>query len=406
MQKMRKNKEGITLVSLVITVIILLILAGVSISQITNSGLFSKAQEAVQAQKNAQELENSMLDQYQKELAKYTDDGWPDITATKTVSELKSNTASVVEENTILTDNTGKKKLAVIPNKFKLAEDSGETLEEGIVIEDGAGNQFVWIPVGLELNYSEQYKALNKGTSGTVELDRYFFGYDKVSWETSYGKNAGTDTRERKGEAQIKRDESENFYFIESTSQTEAKSLTAFKNSVEENHGYYIGRYEAGTTTARNAAGNSLTDINVKSGQSVYNFVTRDQAKTLAQDMYTTTYSTLGVTATSDLINSYAWDTAVIYMERCGTNNDYAHQDKGSNTSLLSTGQTGDVQCNIYDMAKNVVEWTTEYCSNSGYHCVYRGGRYYGSNNYTSVRFTVTTSDSYADLGFRPLLYL
>ena len=43
---MKKKNKGITLVSLVITIIILLILAGITIVQLTKSGLFAKAEEA------------------------------------------------------------------------------------------------------------------------------------------------------------------------------------------------------------------------------------------------------------------------------------------------------------------------------------------------------------------------
>lgn len=51
MKKTFKNSKGITLVALVITIIILLILAGISISALTNTGIFQKAKEAKQNQK-------------------------------------------------------------------------------------------------------------------------------------------------------------------------------------------------------------------------------------------------------------------------------------------------------------------------------------------------------------------
>ena len=49
-----KNTKGITLVALVITIVILLILAGISIQSITNTGLFEKAKEAKQKSENAE----------------------------------------------------------------------------------------------------------------------------------------------------------------------------------------------------------------------------------------------------------------------------------------------------------------------------------------------------------------
>ena len=46
---MKKKSNGITLVALVITIILLLILAGISISALTNTGIFKKAKDAKQA---------------------------------------------------------------------------------------------------------------------------------------------------------------------------------------------------------------------------------------------------------------------------------------------------------------------------------------------------------------------
>ena len=60
MEKTRKDK-GITLVALVITIIILLILAGVAISVLTQTELFEKAKQAERKSKDAQELENVKL---------------------------------------------------------------------------------------------------------------------------------------------------------------------------------------------------------------------------------------------------------------------------------------------------------------------------------------------------------
>ena len=47
-----KNQKGITLVALVITIIILLILAGISVASLSGNGLFGKTQQAVNAHKN------------------------------------------------------------------------------------------------------------------------------------------------------------------------------------------------------------------------------------------------------------------------------------------------------------------------------------------------------------------
>ena len=68
----RKGKNGITLIALVITIIILLILAGVSIVQLSGSGLFGKAKQAKEKSKNAQDDENVKLEEYEGWLGNYT----------------------------------------------------------------------------------------------------------------------------------------------------------------------------------------------------------------------------------------------------------------------------------------------------------------------------------------------
>ena len=115
---------------------------------------------------------------------------------------------------------------------------------------------------------------------------------------------------------------------------------------------------------------------------------------------------------TSDLMNSYAWDTAITFIQKCTDKTNYANQPS-LNTSLSQTGTNTltetnkiDKQCNIFDMASNVREWTTETCSDSNSPCVNRGGYYIYSSYYTSYRYGRSTSGSSDYIGFRPLLYL
>ena len=71
MKKTFKNSKGITLVALVITIIILLILAGISISALTNTGIFQKAKDAKQKSENAALDQNTKLNEYENEIDKY-----------------------------------------------------------------------------------------------------------------------------------------------------------------------------------------------------------------------------------------------------------------------------------------------------------------------------------------------
>ena len=74
MKKELKKSKGITLIALVITIIILLILAGISISALTQTGLFSSAKQAKQKTKEAQEEENETLGTYEEKIDKYLGD--------------------------------------------------------------------------------------------------------------------------------------------------------------------------------------------------------------------------------------------------------------------------------------------------------------------------------------------
>ena len=382
---MLKNKnKGITLVALVITIIILLILAGISISALTNTGIFGKAKDAKQKSADAELDQNTKLDSYENEIDNYL----PKQNSNKTVEQAKEKVLST-EKNTELVD--AKENKIVIPAGFKITGDA-TTVDKGIVIEDAtsgatAGSQFVWVPVG-KITKAD-------GTETTITLERYDFDYSTGA-ESVYS-----------GSYIVEEDANDPSTLKNIEGKSIAKNITNFKNSVKANGGYYIGRYEARTATARNDKGNALTQITEKGTDQVYNYVTQKQAAEQAQGMYTSN------NFTSDLMNSYAWDTATLFLQNCGTNKKYSVQTS-LNRSLLQTGTNAlsetkkiDKQCNVYDMASNVGEWTTETStSDSFYPCVRRGGYYGDISDITSNRNDNRTSSSNSNIGFRPLLYV
>ena len=109
----------------------------------------------------------------------------------------------------------------------------------------------------------------------------------------------------------------------------------------------------------------------------------------------------------SDLVNSYAWDTAIVFIQEMGNKN-YANK-ASVNSSRKNTGTTGDEVCNIHDMASNCIEWSTEYSTGAdsgyAYPCVGRGGGYSDSDYYTAVRDGAATSKGSSD-SFRLALYV
>ena len=371
-----KNKDrGITLVALVITIIILLILATISIQSLTNTGLFKNAQKAKDETQNAAENQAKTLNEYEDELNKYIS-GTPTTPPVAQVKKVADNVGTVLSatDNTELQDAYGNK--IVVPAGFKITNDA-TTVDKGIVIEDAtstatAGSQFVWVPVGKIYTDTDKTEANAK----TIELNRYTF--DTNGNPTAQNENV-----------------IETYYQELETSNkgnTVAKDINAFKTSATTNGGYYIGRYEARQRNEK---------ITVTKNDTVWYNITQPNAATQARNMYQN-----ATKFTSDLMNSYAWDTATLFLQTCGTNSKYSRQNS-LNTSLSTTGTTNDIQCNVYDMASNVREWTTETSfRTSNDTCVLRGGNYFYSDNYTSYRDYYATSFSIDLNGFRPLLYV
>ncbi|MGN1269646.1 MAG: hypothetical protein ACI4UU_02100, partial [Clostridia bacterium] len=114
----------------------------------------------------------------------------------------------------------------------------------------------------------------------------------------------------------------------------------------------------------------------------------------------------------SDLINSYAWDTAIVFIQKYSGNTAYSKQNS-KNGSLADTGErtgTTDKVCNIYDMASNTMEWTTEYStrtySSSVSPCVGRGGYCYDCYDYAAYRNYYDATRIGYSLSFRLTLYI
>ena len=185
-----------------------------------------------------------------------------------------------------------------------------------------------------------------------------------------------------------------------------AKDIDAFKNSANSNGGYYIGRYEAGdalaTSTSRTSSTSDSNPIVCKTGVYPYNWITQLQAASLCQNMYNSN------NFTSDLINSYAWDTAIMFIQKCSGDDDYSWQKRLQNTLAkcgeATNGKEKDVRCNIYDMSSNTQEWSSETNPTKNYPCVYRGG-YYGNDYYTCYRYDSSTINNSISTSCRPTLY-
>ena len=105
----------------------------------------------------------------------------------------------------------------------------------------------------------------------------------------------------------------------------------------------------------------------------------------------------------SDLINSYAWDTAIIFIEAYSDATYATTIGRSMNSDIAKAGENADKRCNIQDMAGNTGEWSTETStvpSAPPSPCTSRGGRYYSIFT-TSDRSSSTTSGSDHGVAFR-----
>ena len=439
-----KSSQGITLIALVVTIVILLILSGVTINMLLGeNGIIRTAQEAkntwedaiTNEQEEIQNLVNELNNIMNEEGGSGGEEPEDPNKGPNGKPLVETATEIQTESNLEAEDEYGNP--VTVPKGFKVVTSEATTVPEGIVIEDGTGtetttgNQFVWIPVGTV------HKDSNPANDVTIKLGRYTFdetngtptmqqaafaGDNESNPDQSYASDPPVTIESRYQELTTYREgtPSDGLDGLNAT----AKNLKAFVESVADNGGYYIARYEAsyggGSSTADwKPLSKVSTGTPRGSGQSstpltqgmLWNYVTQLDASKISQNMYSAGDTTVGVE--SDLVNSYAWDTAIVFIQSMNeANSNYANsgRDETGNTSLMNTGETGDKVCNIFDMAANVGEWTTEYStstvSSSAFPCTYRGGIYYNSSYYTAYRFYGDATFSSSNLGFRVALYI
>ena len=415
------NQTGITLIALVVTIVVLLILAGVSLNAIfSENGIIKRAQDAQnkmdQATQNDLDSINELNNWIDGKINGTTGGGTTGGDANpSTTSKISTLVGTVVDKNTKAEDAYGNK--ITIPKGFKVVAhgtvagsatytysgDNIPAVQDGIVIENGTdGNQFVWVPVGTIKN--------KNNTTSTITLGRYssFTATNGIYTPAQVASVENcTQTVTIGGNFQELSTSREGNSAEDSTAQNAtARNLKEFISTTLSNGGYYIARFEASGTASK---------ITSKYNQKVLVDITQPNAAKLAREMYEEVKENNELVYASDLVNSYAWDTAIVFIQTYSVKTDYAsHNESNTTKAFTATGKNNDKYCNIFDMSGNASEWTTEYSTNSDGSifnpCVLRGG-YYDTDggrahDCTSDRGIDYTIISYSNLGLRPLLYV
>ena len=398
------HKKGISLIVLIVTIIVIIILAAAVILTITKNNPVSSAKEATFKEDMA-----NIQDELSMYISKkYTDNPLSfekssiNLSGNSMVTELPitkkyKDKVSVVEGNLILNKNkvnSEEKKWfnEVIGNTSNVKEEWQDTISEvkygvpipigftykegtkdtGLVIQDDEkGNEFVWIPA----------------TESTYVKDTSFRG----------DRPTGDDTL--------------------------PNGITDETADVKKYGGFYIGRYEAGvpenqTTIDGNSSTSNVEGIPVsKKGATVWTNINYTNAKASAEKMINNEYLQTG------LLTGKAWDTTCHWIEYSlgsikasasltdsryygNCNNSLAPANENSGTKRTAGFSENWKVKNIYDLAGNVCEWTSEACSSC---FIFRGGSFgHGGNTFpVSYRdYNNASNIAAVGLGFRPRLYI
>ncbi len=298
-------------------------------------------------------------------------------------------------------------KTAYIPAGFKVGTtESVNNIDNGLVIQDNAGNEFVWVPVeqaiedgdntkkpmaryqkdstqyfeGIGYNFSGTTSSKISattilGTSGKREPSLVTNGAD-YTWNIENGKAVGQlyDTLEDCYKYMVFGTSSGVNVFNTYTEfgQYMNEQYTNMVRSVEKYGGFYIARYETSTLNnviSKDAVVQSKLGQDPRNAQDWYKEYYYQDSNINSKNPY---YGSTSVT--SSMIWGSQWDAVLNWMLEDEKTKEFPSKVVGNHTdSVAKTGQyTDDMAKNIFDLSSNVAEWTQE-AEGTNYRN-YRGG--------------------------------
>ena len=408
-----RGAKGITLIALVITIIVLLILAGITIGALTgHDGIINQANEAKNATDYAsweeqidvaiisaegkhrnptmddiiEELKNKEIISNENQVDKQTGT----ITTNEPVYDITGKLddyiekifgpGEVAEKNETYEDENGE--TATIPKGFEILPEA-DVVKDGLVIQDEQGNEFVWIPVASISEIANVTNGTDTNGNQNYQGKLYDFPTARTSEEkTSYGQ---TTTSYREPDAVSSYDNSSTYLdiikVILTDNATDYTDMSTFKTtmqkdynsmikSVEEYGGFYIGRYEMSKSDSNTAqskknsvvltADNDNTNVNMR-WYGLY--------------AYGKTYTNTANSVVSSMVWGSQYDAMMRWMQKNGEDvKSTTIPNRGTkNTNETITGPEGDTDIirNVYDLYGGRIEWTLE--ANGTYGRVYRG---------------------------------
>ena len=410
-EKTRTNK-GITLIALVITIIVLLILAGVSIAMLTGeNGILTQAQNAKNRTAEAEAQERQDLED-QNALIENLVGGGSTTGGNDNIKEYHNNVP--------------------IPKGFYYV---GGEKDTGLVISDlpeddmentKKGNQFVWVPVD-DINDMAQCETaggdcnlqLIDGVLKCTNPDHSETAEKIVGklWATELGENFGTENTTYRQDSGLREPDLVTNYDNNTdynnglfTPDSLKADYKAMATSVKKNGGFYIGRYETSLSTATDKdAGTSGTACS-KSG--VLPTSAGNAATSMWYGLYSIskTYTVAENSVESTMIWGSQYDAMLNWVKN-GNSADKKKKKKKTNGNhsgnLATTGNStysNDSINNIRDLGGNLREWTLEAVVTS--YRVYRGG-YCNYNDSPSYRDRNDPADNtLSSHGSRLTLYI